>query len=285
MAAQLSKEMKERAQNIPVVILRQHMPDIIARRKGELVRALWLKDPNKLINLATYYTINKERSFYLIKKKKEIKKELDSKKLLRLKGKHENDADNDFIVKCNDVLQDDGRKEVYIKIKVHSKRRKYRGEDPNTLKPMEITLRKGLSVFIVFHEDKNVLECRAKSPYKAEYARMALGKLMFNDVEAFEKIILSPEQHKKLDPNTRFKKAIVTKLRFSGTNEITLKGEDVQNTIGVLKTQHNLDLEKIGDVELIKGELSTMPLKFNYDGKISAKKSVDDPYAHIKGLL
>lgn len=285
MAARLSKEMKELAQNIPVVILRQHVSNVIARRKEELVRALWLKDSNKLINLATYYTINKERSFYLIKKKVDIKKELDSKKLLRLKGKYGNDTDNDFIVKCNDVLLDDDRKEVYIKIKVHSKRRKYKGEDPDTLKPEVITLRKGLSVFIVFHEDKNVLECRTKSSYKAEYARIALGKLIFNDTEAFEKIILTPEQHKKLDLNTRFKKAIVTKLRFSGTNEITLKGEDVQNTIVVLKAQHNLDLEKLGNVALIKGELSTLPLKFNYDGKISAKKSVEDPYMHIKGLL
>jgi len=282
MPERFTKEIADRAKNIPVKILRGLLPGVKLRKKEDLARALFSQEPDKLIRLATYYTINKERSFYLLRYKNSSNK-LNEQNLT--KGKQVRDSEKDFIVNCSDVVSDSIKKEKYIKLKVHSSKRKYCGEDPETLEPKEIELRKGFSIFLIFHLSDQLIECRTKNSFKAEYARIAVGKLLADDAEAFERVIIPPDKQLKLDQDMRFKKATISNINFSGTSEINLKGEDVAHTIDVLKHSHNLDLRSLGNVSLLKGELSNKPIKFYPDGKVSAKTTVENPYELVRSLI
>jgi len=282
MPEHFTKEIASKAKNIPLKVLQEHVKEVKARRKEDLCRALFQRDPEKLLNLANYHTMCKEKSLFLfgIKDLKiELKTIIDP-----LIHKQARDNEINFIVYFTGLNFDEKKNESYATLKIHSPPKKYKGEDPETLEPRQIELRKGFTIYLVIHFSENVIECKTKSSFKAEYARMALGKLFLNDLEAFNKISISPAKQLQLDHETRFKQAKISGLNFSGTSELTLKGEDVENTIETLKTNHHLDLRNIGDVNLLSGELSDKPIKFHPDGKITAKKT-EDPYEFIKGLL
>lgn len=283
MAERYTREISDRVRNIPLKILRNNLPDVKARRKEDLARELFQRDPEKLLRLATYYTVTKERSFYLLRPKDSSNK-LSETSLI--KNKQTRDTEQDFIVNCADVVIDTQKKEQYVRLRIHSSTRRYKGEDPETLEPKEIALRKGFNVFIIIHSKDQLIECKTKNSYKLEYARIALGKLIANDSDAFEKVVIPSDKQLTLDHDIRFKKAIISNLNFAGTKEITMKGEDVAHTLEVLKSPpYNFDLTKFGNVALLKGELSNKPVKFSPDGKISAKKEVDNPYELVRGLV
>ena len=272
-------------------VLRGLFPNAGRIKKVELARALFKKNSEELTNLALYYTMKREKSFYLLRKKTEVFGRIKSKDLLSLKGKRNKerinaDSMDDFIAICDETTDDSKKAEVYLKLRIHSAKRRYRGEEPDTLEPKSIELRKGFQVFVTFHEDKKVLECRTFSQLKMDYARMALGKFLFNDVDSLEVIKLSIDEQKLLDPAARYKRALISDMKFAGADEMIIKGEDVQNTIEVLKERYNLDLVSLGTLSLQKSELKDAKLKFSIDGKIKAKKSgIEDPYELIKRFL
>lgn len=272
-------------------ILREFVPNAGRVKKIELARTLFKNDSERLTNLALYYTMKREKSFYLLRKKTTVSGQIKPKELLSLRGKSNKerisaDSVDDFIAICDEVTDDSKKAEVYLKLKIHSAKKRYRGEEPDTLQPKSIELRKGFKVFVTFHEDKKVLECRTFSPLKTDYARMALGKFLFDNVDSLEVIKLSIDEQRSIDPAARYKKALISDMKFSGADEIVIKGEDVQNTIDVLKERHNLDLVNLGILSLQKSELKDATLKFSNDGKIKAKKSsTEDPYELIKRFL
>lgn len=281
-----TQALKDQIKSIPIQTLRKLVTDTKSHSKVELAKALFSANPIKLVNLASYWAAHKERSFYLLKQKPTVTIQLTGARITALKGRKVRDTSQDFIAECAEASVDTERNEAYLQIKMHSPKRKVRGEDAETLEPREYELRRGLHAYVIIHLADKVFECRSKRASKTEYVKMALGQFLFDDTGALDVIVLTQEKQRQLDSDLRIKRVVITGLQLSGTEEITLKGQDVQGTLDFLNTRHSLNLENMGgQVSKGRSELTNRPMKFFPDGKISVEKSIEDPYAIVRGLV
>jgi hypothetical protein len=286
MSGIFSDEFIKKIRNIPSDILRKLTPGFKSRKKIELAQFLFSQDPKKLQDLATYYTITKELSIYLLKIDVDIDPLKIKESLIQSKGHTTKSTTEDFIVYCNEVFLEPTSDAVYVSLKIHSPIKKYHGEDPTTFAKKEIELRNGFNVHVIIHPKDKIVECRTSRLLRCTYAAKALGLLIFNNQNVLDKVVISSEKQSLIDKEIRHKLASITELNFAGTNEIILKGEDVEHTIKVLLESHGLDFQKHeGKISLHKSELANTPVKFFPDGKITVKKTVEDPYELIRKLL
>ena len=104
------------------------------------------------------------------------------------------------------------------------------------------------------------------------------------DQTGFELIKIPWKKQVSLDQDMRCKEAIVSGLNIAGCNEIQLKGSDIVQTIDYFR-EKGIDLSK-GLIDRRRSISENQPIKFNSNGKITIKKSMeDDPYEFVKRLL
>lgn len=284
----MEKQLKQSARDIPMKAFRNVLRGFKSRKKSDFIEELYDRNPKKLEALAAYHTANKEKSFYLYRIRADtLSKDLSSEKIeSKLKGLKHFDEDNDIIYEAKNVVCNPNKGEIYITIKVHSEVRTLYGEKPDTLINFSEDYRKGYTIYFIVHTKDKCFECRTRSDEKAITGSSFLSNRLYGKPDILERIHINKQQQMKLDKEIKAKKATISNIRFSGTEQIVLTGENVEKTIETFKG-HDIDFDKMGAlIQLSNTESTKQPIKFSSNGKISIKaKKIKDPYGLIRTVL
>ena len=165
---------------------------------------------------------------------------------------------------------------------VHSERKTFAAEHPDTLQPFSMEYRRKNRVYAVFHIEDKVLELKTKSHDKANLASEYLSQAIFEKPQQFPRYVNFKQ--KRAEDNVRIKKAIFSGLSFAGADEISIKGEDVNQTIEVLK-QNNVDLKKMASqISYDKREAENTFFIYQ-DGRVVYRAKLENPYYKFKELF
>jgi hypothetical protein len=254
-----------------------------ASKKVDLARELMAKDRPAFDRLVLFSQMTRERSIFLYRLNPELGPRA-AAALGRLRAPNKvRDPATDIVVECLGVFPEPSLGRTRIDVRIHSEVKHRAGSHPTTLERQELRWRNRNNAHLVWHPSDCVIEVRAKSAQKAETARRLFGTLVFEREDALVPILIDVRHFAENPGDVRYRTARFVGLNYHGTEEIELRGTDVQSTVERLRTVRDLSplFEREEAVSLDDSILPSEQVRVYSNGKISVLRSVEEPYEDI----
>lgn len=263
--------------------LRKALGETKLGNKAVLAARLWGQDPVGFHRLALFSEMTRERAIFLYKLNGEVVSGA-LRAIRRIRpGARRGDPETDMVVECLGTFSEPAKKRTSFDLLVHSAVKVREGSHPHTLERQELRWRNRNSAHVVFHSKDRVLEIRAKSAKKAMITCRLFGLLLFDRTDALVPIMIEARHFADDPAQVRFGTARIVGLDYHGTEELELRGSDVQSTMHRLRSIGDLD-PLFQNSEAISYDDSILPsdrIRVYSNGKISILKSVQEPYEDI----
>jgi hypothetical protein len=259
---------------IGINVLRKEVPSLTSRTKDDFINYLYKHNKKRLEWLANYFSLSKTKNAFFLYSPTPLNFD-------QLNGKAIKDTTNDVIFDFKMVnTQDD---DSIVNVNAHSAVIVYDNvEEPENLTLMNVRFRKPFSIFFIYHGKDSILECRTRSLPKFNILKSTIESEFGCETAA---LVITDEEYSSIDKVTRYKSLTASGLNLAGASKISIEGEDVEQTIKFFMSKR-IDLKSYcKDFVYDKAVTEKKSLRFYKNGKVTYRRTVEDIYEELRGVL
>jgi hypothetical protein len=261
--------------NIGIKALREEAPGIKSRTKEKLIEEIYNNDPRRLLYLNEYNRQLKKRSVFF----GYSKISLDFNKMANVLVV---DKSTDLIFEFQNISI--GEDNVLVTIKAHSEIKRFtNAEDVEKLTPIEVKFRKGSSISFIYHPKEQIIECRSRKFEKFQNLKVLIDNKFDLGKNPVELIKLTKSDYLKSN-EARYKSFTAAGLTIAGANTISIKGDDVEQTLNFFKG-NDINLIELSSSYSIGKFITNNDIIFFDNGKITYRRNIKDIYSELRATL
>jgi hypothetical protein len=260
---------------IGIKTLREEVTGIKSREKEKLIKELLNNDPRRLRYLLEYNRQLKKRSVFF----SYSKTPLDFNKIARTKIV---DRLTDLIFEFDNISI--GKDNALVTIKAHSAVKEFKNaEEPEKLTPITVRFRRGSSISFIYHPIDQIIECRSRSLDKFQNLKVLIDNKFDLSQNPIELIKLTKSDYLRTN-DARYKSFTALGLTIAGADTISIKGDDVEQTLKFFKG-NDIDLMELSSSHSIGKLVTSNDIIFFDNGKITYRRNIKDIYSELRATL